>query len=128
MAIDINAHPGNPHASKAQKAFDENRVSHGQAMDAAAQAESQQYQQVVRMLTLFRDLKAACDADQKTALGLLVGGKAVEQWNDAKAMTAAILQATADAMGVTRQAVLDELATQELPAAINTLRSEIASA
>ena len=36
MAIDINAHPGNPHASKAQKAFDENRVSHGQAMDAAA--------------------------------------------------------------------------------------------
>ena len=130
MSININAISNQPYESKEQTQFNERRTAHASAMDAANADESRQYGNVLAVLKSFADMLALIDPADRPALGALVFAKASEQWASNKPMTAAIIQATADALGTTRDALLDELkeANQALPAPIQAERVRIAGA
>lgn len=128
MAINLNHVPGTPHATITQKAFDQARVDHDQTMDTASLYENEQYNQVLRSLQLYAIMKAECNTEQKTELGLLVGTKATEQWAVSIQKTAAILTGLADAQGKTFEQLLTELSEASLPTEFQAARVAIATA
>lgn len=128
MAVNLNHVPGTPHATIAQKTFDQARVDHDLAMDNSASYEAEQYNQVLRSLHLYAMMKAACDSDQKTDLGILVGTKATEQWATSIQKTAAILTGLADAQGKTIAQLCEEIQAASLPNEFQSARVAIATA
>lgn len=133
MAVSLT--PPISHKTAAQQEFDDARVSHDKAMDAADVAEVQQYQQTLRAVQLYgQSILPALSAthetegDQRTTFGLLVAVRATEKWAVRKSQTAAILQGLADSMGVTRAALCEELKTVEPPAEFESARATIAGA
>lgn len=128
MSIALDHVPGTPHASTEQRAFDQARVDHDSSMVRSAAAEVNQYNEILRQLQLYAAMKAECDTDQKTALGLSVGTRAAEQWAENKPKTLAILTAISDAMGIDVPTLLADLQTATLPQEITDARVAIASA
>lgn len=128
MAIDLNAVPGMPHATAAQAEFDQHRIDHHRAMDEAAAAEKQQYDKILRALSLYAPMKSACTTAQQTALGTRVGTKAAEQWTANLSKTAAILTGLADSMGTDLATLCTAIQAASLPPEFTAARTKIANA
>lgn len=133
--MSVSLLPQISHKTAAQDAFDEARLSHQRAMDAADAAEVTQYNEILRALQIYGQvLKPALSAthpvegDQRTTFATMVGVRSAEKWALRKAQTAAIVQGLADSMGVTRSALCDELSALELPSEFETARATIAGA
>lgn len=93
------------------KAFQEADNSHRIAMDRMAQAAKEQGEQGERAVQLFQTLAGGLlEPDEVMDYGLDVQSRAQAAWEVSKVHEAKSLDATAAAMGVTRQNLLDQLA------------------
>lgn len=94
-----------------QKAFLEADNSHRQSMDRMASAAKEQGDQGIRSVSLFQTMATSLlEPEEVQDYGLDVMSRATAAWNVSKQYEAQSLDATAAAMGVTRQDLLDELA------------------
>lgn len=123
------------HLTASQEAFRDARVSHEQAMKQAGDFEVAQYDKLLYSLQVYgQSIKPALsdndpvEGDQRTEFGTQVGVKAAELWATNKGKTKAILQGTADSMGITYDALIADLATATLPAEFAAARAAIANA
>jgi hypothetical protein len=94
-----------------QKAFLEADNSHRAAMERMAAASKEQGDQGIRAIQIYQTLATTLlEPDEVTEYALDVQSRATAAWEIAKAYEVQSLDATAAAMGVTRQALLDQMA------------------
>lgn len=93
------------------KAFQEADNSHRLAMERMAQAAKEQGEQGIRAVQIFQTMAATLlESGEVQEYGLDVQSRTSAAWDIAKTYEAQSLDATAAAMGVTRQNLLDQLA------------------
>jgi hypothetical protein len=114
--------------SDTQAEWDAKREDHRLAMKRAADTETEQYNVVLRSLQLYAPLKTPLDTDQRTALGMAVYSVAAARWAEQKPKTAAILQGTADSLGMSLEALCAEIVAATQPAEFTAARVAIAQA
>lgn len=124
--IDVNAISGAPYETTEQAEYNDTRRDHEQGMKNASQLEVGQYNELLRVLRLFRGMLGFTTLEQRAELGAKIGAKSYEQWQLNKGKTAAILTILADSMGTTLEAMCDELKTVEVPAEVQAERAAIA--
>jgi hypothetical protein len=84
--------------------------SHTLSMDAMKRAAKEQGDQGIRSVQLFTQLAAMLTNEERTEAGTIVYTRSLAAWNESKVHEAAGLDATAAALGTTRQDLLDQLA------------------
>lgn len=93
------------------KAFQEADTSHRLAMDRMKQAAKEQGEQGIRSVQIYVTMATGLlEAAEVSEYSADVQARAETAWAQAKTWEAQSLDATAAAMGVTRQDLLDELA------------------
>lgn len=92
------------------KAFQEADNSHRQAMDQMHNAAKLQGDLGIRSVQVFQAIAALLEGSEVVDYGLDVQSRATAAWGEAIAWEVQSLDATALAMGVTRQALLDQMA------------------
>lgn len=84
--------------------------SHTLSMDAMKRAAREQGEQGIRSVQLFTTLASMLTTEERTEAGQIVYARSLAAWNESKVHEAAGLDATAAALGTTREALLAELA------------------
>jgi hypothetical protein len=109
-------------------AWDAKRADHQLAMKQASDTETSQYNFVLRSLQLFADLKTPLATEDRTTLGTAVYTVSAARWAEQKPKTAAILQGTADSLGMSLEALCAEIVAATQPAEFTAARVAIAQA